>query len=128
MRRPGIWTTAPDGTDGQLVVRRGHSPTWRPNFSVPPTAAPVSPPSSGKGIACLAATDEGYDIFTVRPDGTQPIRLTTDGRASSPTWSPDHSQIAYTASGVWVMNAQSGERRRLVYSSYPYRSIAYIDW
>ena len=110
----GIWTTAPDGSDGQLVARDGWSPTWQPNQTLPTPPGPTLPATTGRRIAYLAATDEGYDVFTVRPDGTGKRRLTTEGDAGGPAWSPDHSQLVFTRRNtLWTMNAD-GEDRRLL--------------
>ncbi len=115
----GIWTMAPDGTSRSLVVRNGWGPSWRPHFTAP--ALPPPPPVSATGprIAYVAATDAGYDLFTVRPDGTGARRLTSGGSVREPVWSPDHKRIAYVSAPVSgrvllrVMNVRTRESRRV---------------
>jgi TolB protein len=118
--KQGIWTINPDGTDGELVVRNGFGPSWRPGFSATP-APPTRPkPASGPRIAYVASTDAGFDLFTVRPDGSRIRQLTSSGRVVEPVWSPDHSRIAYgdevrqeTAAVLRVMDVRSGRTQRL---------------
>jgi TolB protein len=107
-----------DGTARELVVRDGRGPSWRPNFTAPPIVDSDPPLATGPEIAYVAATDAGYDLFTVRPDGTQVRQLTTSGGAFAPAWSPDHSKIAYGKkngydAALWVMDVLSGERERV---------------
>jgi hypothetical protein len=53
--------------------------------------------------------DGGFDIFTVRPDGSGLERLTSDGAAGQnnwPMWSPDGASLGWgRGGGIWVMNA-----------------------
>ena len=66
----------------------------------------------GRRIAFRRAAD----IYTMKPDGTEITRLTTDAAAREPAWSPDGSKIVFTCqqcrgpdgSGnpeIYVMNA-----------------------
>ncbi|MGH3659535.1 MAG: hypothetical protein ACRDUA_23045, partial [Micromonosporaceae bacterium] len=77
------------------VVRNGYDPCWHPTFTGT-TAPPLpAPPDRGQRIAYVDATDSGYDLFVVRPDGTRKRRLTTAGAAAQPAWSPNHRRLAY---------------------------------
>lgn len=54
------------------------------------------------------------NIFTIEPNGTGLTRLTGDGRASGPGWSPGGTKIAYLDAGnLWVMNANGSHKTRL---------------
>lgn len=115
----GIWTMAADGTSRELVVRGGSDPTWHPSFTGTAAPPPVPPDASGPRIAYVAATDAGYDLFTVRPDGSGRRRLTTSGQAREPSWSPDHHRIAYIDAsagrlgGIVVEDVRTGDARRV---------------
>jgi Tol biopolymer transport system component len=112
----GIWTVAPNGTRRQLVVRGGQSPAWRPNFAETTTPITGPRPDPGRAIAFVAVTDAGIDLFSVRPAGTRPRRLTSHGDALSPAWSPNHARIAYVVPGkeqLRVLNVRTEHDRRV---------------
>jgi Tol biopolymer transport system component len=125
-RMHGIWTTSPDGRNRHLVVRGGEDPSWRPEFEVPATLPPTAPETSGRRIAYVAASDTGFDLFVVRPDGDRSRRLTTHGRAQNPEWSPDHTRIAYSTShgGIRVLMVNTGIERKVA-KSY---GVAGLTW
>jgi Tol biopolymer transport system component len=77
------------------------------------------------------------DVWVVEPDGDNPVRLTDRGDACLPAWSPDSSQIAFTAwvfpqdapgdhSNVWVMSRDGSEQRNL--TDDPSRFDRAPDW
>lgn len=81
------------------------------------------PTPSGR-IAYVAKTDGGgattnWEIFTAGVDGSSPRQLTTaPGLDSSPAWSPDGRQIAFTSqrdgnANIYVMNADGSAQTRL---------------
>ena len=49
-------------------------------------------------------TDNGRDIYAMRPDGSGVKRLTR-ANAETPTWSPDGRYIVFAAGGLFVMRA-----------------------
>lgn len=56
----------------------------------------------------------GGNIYTVEPNGAGLTRLTSDGHASGPRWSPLGARIAYVDGGnLWVMNANGSHKSRL---------------
>ncbi len=67
----------------------------------------------GDGLIALV---RGGNIYTVNPADVARslVKLTTDGRASGPRWSPNGKQIAYIDRGnLWVMNANGSHKKRL---------------
>ena len=76
--------------------------------------APAFSPSGTK----IVYVRFGYGIYTMSPDGTHLHRLTTNGRDSYPTWSPDGKFIAFvrpfkTKWRVWIMPSSGGKQRVL---------------
>jgi len=89
--------------------------------SFPGLNAFVSVSPRGDAIAMSLSRDGNTEIYRLRPDGTNPKRLTF-GRSteSSPCWSPDGRKIAFVSdrSGspqIYVMNATGGTAERLTY-------------
>jgi Tol biopolymer transport system component len=70
-------------------------------------------------VKCDLATFSVCDIFTMRPDGSKQVQLTTSGNENAaPSWSPDGRKIAYESadSGVfqiWVMNSDGSGKTQL---------------
>lgn len=75
-----------------------------------------SSPDGGR-IACLMRDDAGIvQIFTCSPSGGEPVQVTRNrwDIAGALSWSPNGHRIACIADGsVWVVDATSGEGRRL---------------
>lgn len=71
----------------------------------------------------------GGDIWVVEKDGGQAVQLTeSPGEESYPRFSPDGSEIAYTAryngnADVYVVPARGGMARRITYASYYDRMV-----
>src|SRR5213076_1413615 len=61
----------------RFPVGEAPEPVWSPN---------------GNRIAILRNTD----LWTIEPDGDNPVRLTHSGRVGGVVWSPDSETIAYT--------------------------------
>lgn len=88
---PDIYTM--NSADGSDVTRLTNSlggatkPDWSPDGSM------------------LVFIQPGAGLFTMKPDGTQPTRLTTNPDDDFPTWSPDGTKIAFVRAGeLYVMN------------------------
>lgn len=70
-------------------------------------------------LAFCGARNDIYDIYTIRPDGTEETRLTfTDGLDDGPEYSPDGKKIWFnsTRSGlmqVWRMNPDGSDQEKM---------------
>jgi Tol biopolymer transport system component len=102
---PSLYVMNADGSSVHRITQRGREaqyPSWSPD---------------GEWIAFTFVVDGGFDLFKIRPDGSDPTALTNDGTQGTnnwPMWSPDSAQIAYGREGVlWIMNAD-GSHKRLV--------------
>jgi tol-pal system beta propeller repeat protein TolB len=66
------------------------------------------------------------DLWTMRPDGSNQVRLTNDKTEDVfPTWSPNGKQIAWTRGGalapdaeLWIMNADGTGQRQITHNSF----------
>jgi TolB protein len=105
--RPMIYVMDRDGSNTRRITYDFSycgSPAWSPK---------------GDRIA-FAAMDDGNDfnIYTVAPDGSDPVRLTSGGSNETPAWSPDGRFIAFSstragAAEIYVMRADGTNLRRL---------------
>ena len=92
-------------TEHQLTFdgRRDIWPAWSPN---------------GKWIAFISDRAGDMDIYRMDADGTNVIRLTSQGHCGRPVWSPDSQRIAFTSNRTWenalyVMTAEGRGVRKL---------------
>ena len=115
-------------TSRPLPGRRG-SPALRLLFALALLAAlaatvrPTPPAAAFAGangrIAFQSQRAGNWDIYTMNPDGSDVVRLTTDPAADErPGWSPDGTKIVFSSkrSGngdIYVMDADGGNVRRL---------------
>lgn len=98
---------------GLVVAASGQMISQEPVVAGPALESSDDPAADGR-IAFTMRTGEGYDIFTVNPDGSSRIRLTRSGDAGSPDWSPDGTRIAYASEDdLWVMGARGDDPVRL---------------
>src|SRR2546423_5042085 len=80
-------------------------------------AAPA--PATFPGNNGKIAFTRGGDIWTMNPDGSNQVNLTNDSTSqSSPAWSADGSEIAFTQSPgsgteIWKMQADGTGRTKL---------------
>lgn len=82
-----------------------------------PTAQAAFPGQNGRlAIVISEGVEDARDIWTIDPDGTDLLRLTTyEHWDLYPAWSPDGSRIAFTRSLVdlWTMNSDGSEQTQL---------------
>ena len=104
----GIWVANTDGTNQQQLTTSGFGPLWSPD---------------GTRIAYLVTAGTGWfatsRIWVMDADGTDPQQLTTDP-GSSPAWSPDGTRIAYRSRGIWVINSDGTDQKRIVDNARSY--------
>src|SRR6266536_3969179 len=83
-------------------------------FALLVTAALPAGAKPPQGLIVFESDRGGQlDIWTMRPDGSNQVRLTNDKVDDEfPTWSPDGKEIAWTRGGavdpegeLWIMNA-----------------------
>jgi hypothetical protein len=77
------------------------------------TAEAAYPGSDG-----LIAFVRNGNIYTINPESATPgstiVRLTRDGHASGPRWSPNGLQLAYLDSGnLWIMDANGSHKTKI---------------
>ena len=106
----GVWLVDPDLEDqelsGQPSVLEATTPAW-------------SPDGSRIAYGHRADTTADYDLFTARPDGSDPVRLTrTTGDDGHPTWSSDGARIAFVSHRdgnpeIYVVNADGSDPVRI---------------
>ena len=80
-------------------------------LALAPAATATFPDRNGL-IAFQAQTDDGIQIFTIRPNGHDMRQITNvDGEATAPDWSPDGRRIAFTLNecSVAIMDADGSD-------------------
>lgn len=109
LRRVEIHVMAADGNDRTLISEDDFSDTaldlaWSPDGSV---------------IAYVHGDETAgtYEVRTVRPDGSLRTTIFDGARCcetpSAISWSPDGSRLLLAADGLWVMNADGSDARRV---------------
>jgi TolB protein len=124
---PEIYRMNADGS-GQVRLTRtaafvsDHTPSW-------------SPDGAYVVFASFRAGQDNVEVYRMRPDGSQVTRLTTTAAGvddNAPQYSPDGRSIAFSSTragnqqGVWLMDADGGNPRRLV--DDPARDDVFPRW
>ena len=82
---------------------------------------PSFSPGGDKIVFQHQLSGERPDTWVINSDGTNLVRLTTDG-GYAPSWSPDGSKIIYTNSCqyngyLWLMNPDGTKKRQITFES-----------
>ena len=106
-----LWTLRTNGRVPRAVVStRGwdEAPAWSPSgTSIAFQKAFLDAGNYGEGL-------KSVDVWTVGADGRDPRRVTRDGSASSPAWSPTGELLAFArGDGVFVVRPDGSGRRRV---------------
>lgn len=97
--------------------------TWATKLPIPETDSVHDWSPDGEWVVTVSDRHQphgrGYQLYLMRPDGTDERRLTEGGLNHGPRFSPDSQQIAYLRSekgesALWVVNADGGDRRLVV--------------
>ena len=125
---PSRIPTATMGTPGVVLTQAAQlaSLTDTPTITISPTPTetprptdtatpPPTPIGSGRGLIVFVSDRNGgiFQLFTMRPDGSDLTQLTFDDTdKSSPQWSPDGTQILFVGEGgsdfgldIWIIVA-----------------------
>lgn len=104
----------------QLVNGEG-----RPILSAEVQAAAIGVDTAPPPIVRPTSTATPMPKTIIPDEGPMEIQLTTWGFAGSPVWSPDGRKIAFVrrvigqdVPGIWVMNADGSEQRKLADNGY----------
>ncbi len=146
----GVWIMEADGSNNRFVVDGGH-PSWSPDGSKilyvglyehlyvadtngsnvvkivtlsggTGTEYPRFSPQGDKIVFQYQLLGERPDTWVVHSDGSNLMRLTTDG-GYAPAWSPNGLKILYTNTCqyngyLWIMNADGSKKRQITFESF----------
>lgn len=113
-----VWVSNADLTDEQQITSEQANsgwPVWSPDGSLIAFDSDRTDPDPTDDQAI-------YDVFTMRPDGTQVVKLTDSiGGSGDAAWSPDGTSIAFHADrgaypegqGIYVMRRDGTDVQRV---------------
>ena len=113
-----VWVINADGSGVKKIASGAADPSWSPDGK----HIAIATGRDKFGKTCFGGCQSNDEIYTVDPEGGSPKRLTKDkGEDSSPTWSPDGTQIAFVsdrtsreqANEIYVVDATGGEAKRI---------------
>lgn len=123
-----LWVMDADGGNAHPITDAHAGADTSPQWS--PKGDRIAFGSTRDSLATLAepgcVTGGCAEVYTVRPDGSDLVRLTTNtAQDRYATWSPDGSHIAFTSDreepgkfSIWVMNSDGTDQRRITSPSY----------
>jgi TolB protein len=113
-----VWVMNSDGTGARKIVSGASDPAWSPDGK----HIAISTGRDKFGKTCFGGCQPNDEIYVVDANGANPKRLTKDkSEDTSPTWSPDGTQIAFVsdranreqANDIYVVDATGGEARKI---------------
>jgi RNA polymerase sigma factor (sigma-70 family) len=136
---PPVWS--PDGK--QIMFSLAHA-TRRVNIEGTVSEVVPVPPEDGvqdwssDGRWLLTASSRGakngsWQLYIMRPDGTEQRRITEEGNPFYARFSPDGRRVLFTdngrgkQSGIWIVDAD-GKNARLVFPVGPAKTTASASW
>ncbi|MEM7344435.1 MAG: zf-HC2 domain-containing protein [Chloroflexota bacterium] len=104
----GLWLANLENSEHEaepfLEDSQAKSPDWSP---------------TSDDIAYMSNADGNWDLYLIKPDGSQGRRLTTDPAIDGlPTWSPDGEWVAFLSNrgdawGIWLLHVETGHVQSL---------------
>jgi Tol biopolymer transport system component/serine/threonine protein kinase len=117
-----VWVSSPDrkpvGDQGDIVLATDDGAVITRLTRTGKDSFPAFSPD-GLHIAFTSAREGNNEIYVMREDGSNPVRLTNDpGSDRLPAWSPDGTSIAFSSSRdgreqIFVMNADGSGQHAL---------------
>ena len=113
-----IYVINSDGTGAKRIAGDAAEPAWSPDG----THIAFATGRDHFGRTCVPQCQANDEIYVADATGANPRRLTTDkAEDTSPTWSPDGTQIAFvsdrtsreTQNEIFVVDASGGEAKRI---------------
>ena len=113
-----VWVINSDGSGVKKIASSAADATWSPDGQ----HIAIATGRDKFGKTCFGGCQSNDEIYTIDPNGGSPTRLTKDkAEDSSPTWSPDGTQIAFVsdrtnreqANEIYVVDATGGEAKQI---------------
>jgi TolB protein len=113
-----VWVVNSDGTGAKRIMSGASDATWSPDGK----HIAFSSGRDRNGQTCFAECQPNDEIYVADATGANPKRLTDEkSEDSSPTWSPDGTEIAFvsdradreSANDIYVVDATGGAARRI---------------
>jgi TolB protein len=87
--------------------------TWDVGYTDSPAWSP-----KGDRIAFVSRTDEGFDVWICRPDGSGAALVVSGGANENPRWSPDGRHLVFASNrdgtrALWISDIDGGPPRKL---------------
>jgi Tol biopolymer transport system component len=133
-----IWRMDGDGTQAAQVTQPQNAGIWGtanlPIGDYDPRLSPDGTRIAFERLEDPFAPNGGYNIFTIRTDGTQETRLTSTGFAQGlPSWSPSGERIAYVVAAfngtgvydIYTVNADGTGNGNATPSYFPTGFLCY---